>query len=240
MFKSGNEGTTDHEADTNELVPASLRLRYRLLEGFLAPAMTEDAADDPVVDNSEWHGNRFPAWDSDESALRAARNEARESLVETIDAIRRIDESATKTLRIDVVILGLTSTAGSSLGFTTRFVNELTVLGVITVGVSTVFAVATMLGSDYPTGVSEDYLKDFQQASWSEREWNEWMLREYSKWLSEANEMADADARVLLYSRVCLGIGLFALLLGITSGATGLVGPLLWPGELQTSFRDYF
>jgi len=186
-----------------------------------------DVTADAERDEPSWRGNRFPAWDSEESALRAARNEARESLSETIDAIRRTEESAMRTLRIDLVILSFSLTAASSFQFATRFVNGLTVLGFVGVTCSAVVAVVATFGSERPTGVSEAYLEEFQQAAWSEREWNEWMLREYSDWLSEANRIADGDARALLYAQLCLGVGLLALLSGIALETTGLSGALL-------------
>jgi hypothetical protein len=187
--------------------------------------MTEnpDAPNDSQRDEPEWNRNQFSAWDSEEGALRAARTEARESLAETIDAIRRIDQSAMRTLRIDLVILGLAVTAASSSQFTTRFVNGLTILGFVGVMLSAVVAVVATSGSERPTGVSEAYLNEFQQASWTEREWNEWMLQEYGRWLAEANETADGDARALLYAQLCLGVGLIALVSGVTLGVTGLL-----------------
>lgn len=186
-----------------------------------------DSTDDAWRDDPEWHRDRFPAWDSDESALRAARTEARESLEETIGSIRRIDESATKTLRIDLVVLGLSVTAISSFPSTSIMINVLTILGFTAVCFSAVVAVVPTLGSDYPTGVSEEYVEEFQRASWSEREWNEWMLREYGDWLSEANEMVDGDARALLYAQLSLGVGLLALISGITLGVTGILNSLV-------------
>lgn len=187
-------------------------------------AMTDDrdAADDTDRDGPEWHADRFPAWDSDESALRAARTEARESLDETIDAIRRTEESAMRTLRIDLVILGLSLTAASSLRFTARLVNGLTTLGFVVVVLSALVAVVVTLGSDYPTGVSEAYVEEFQRASWSEREWNGWMLREYSEWLSEAERIATGEARLLFYARSLLGVGLLSLVVGATLGLAGV------------------
>lgn len=185
------------------------------------------ATDDSLRDGPQWHSDQFPAWDSDESALRAARAEARESLAETINAIRRIDESAMKTLRIDLVILGLSLTAASSFRFATQLVNGLTVLGVVSVALSTIVASVTTLGSDYPTGVSDAYVEEFQQASWTEREWNELMLREYSEWLAEANEMLNAGAQVLFYTKALLGIGLLLMLSGVVFGIVSVVDPIL-------------
>lgn len=177
-----------------------------------------EAPDDPWRDDPEWHGDRFPTWDSDDAALRAARDEARESLTETISSIRRIDEAALTTLRIDLVILGLSVTAVSSFPSASAFVNVVTILGFAVVSLSTLVAVGTTIGSEYPTGVSEDYLQEFQRASWTEREWNAWLLREYSQWLSEANEMVNGDARALLYSRLLLGAGISLLIAGVTAG----------------------
>ena len=71
------------------------------------PDENHGTTDDSLRDEPKWHGDRFPAWDSDESALRAVRQEARESLEETIGYIQRINDSAMKTLRIDLVIIGL-------------------------------------------------------------------------------------------------------------------------------------
>ncbi|WP_276299147.1 hypothetical protein [Halorussus lipolyticus] len=176
---------------------------------------------DAERDDPEWNRDRFPAWDSEEGALRAARSEARESLAETIRAIRRIDQSAMRTLRIDLVILGLSLTVASSFQSVSRLVNELTVSGFVAIGLSTIVAIVTTLGTGYPTGVSEEYVAEFQRASWTEREWNEWMVREYSEWLSEANEMLNAEAQVLFYTKALLGAGLVLLMLGVVSGIVG-------------------
>jgi hypothetical protein len=188
--------------------------------------MTDDGtpADDSRRDDPAWHHDDFASWDTDERALRAARNEARESLAETLDSIRQIDDAATKTLRIDLVILGLSLTAVPSLQVGLHFVNELTVLGFVVVSLSALVAVVTTLGSDYPTGVSEEYVEELRRASWSEREWNAWMVREYSEWLSEANEMADGDARALLYAQILMGAGLLSLVSGIVFAEGGLWG----------------
>lgn len=188
--------------------------------------MDQDSSDHPERDDREWNRDRFPAWDSDASALQAARAEARESLAETISAIRRIDESAMRTLRIDLVILGLSLTAASSFRFASRLVNELTVLGFVGVGLSTIVAIVSTLGTGYPTGVSEEYVTEFQRASWSEREWNEWMVREYRSWLSEANEMVSAEAQVLFYTKALLGAGLVLLMVGVVSGIVGFIDPV--------------
>lgn len=131
-----------------------------------------------------------------------------------------------RTLRIDLVIIGLSLTATSSFRSTARLVNELTVLGFVAVGLSAVVAVVPTLGSNYPTGVGEEYVKEFQRASWTEHEWNEWMVREYSDWLSEANKMADGNARALLCAQLCLGVGLLALISGIVVGVTGFLDVL--------------
>lgn len=183
-----------------------------------------DAPDDSWRDGPEWQRDRFSAWDSEESALRAARTEARESLAETISSIRRIDESATTTLRIDLVILGLALTAASALPSVSALVNALTVSGFVGVCLSAVVAVVTTLGSDYPTDVSAEYIEELQQASWSEREWNEWMLREYSSWLADAERMANGEARLLFYARALLGTGLLSLILGTALGIVGILG----------------
>lgn len=182
----------------------------------------QNVTDDSRQDDLKWQHDRFPAWDSDESALRAARTEARESLAETINSIRRIDESAMKTLRIDLILVGLSLTAVSSLQSTAGLVNVLTILGFVAVSLSAVVAVVPSLSSEYPTGVSEEYVEEFQQASWSEREWNAWMLREYSGWLSDANEMANGGARLLFYAQVLLGVGLLSLTLGAALGIAGV------------------
>lgn len=186
-------------------------------------AEDRDAPGDSGRDDSEWHRDRFPAWDSEKSALRVARTEARESLAETISAIRRIDESATTTLRIDLVILGLALTAASAFQSVSALVNVLTVSGFVGVMLSALVTVLPTLGADYPTGVSEDYLREFQRASWSEREWNEWMLREYSSWLADAKQMANGEARLLFYARALLGAGLLSLILGTVLGIAGVL-----------------
>lgn len=185
-----------------------------------------DESDDSRRDDPAWHSDRFPAWDSDESALRAARNEARESLEETISSIRRIEESGMKTLRIDLILIGLSLTAVSSFQFASQLVNEFTVLGFAAITLSAIVAVVTTIGSDYPTGVSEEYVEEFQRASWSEREWNEWMLREYSEWLSDANEMAEGDARALLYTQLLLGVGMLLLVIGVALATGRFVDPI--------------
>ncbi|MFC7081730.1 hypothetical protein [Halorussus caseinilyticus] len=74
--------------------------------------------------------------------------------------------------------------------------------------------------------VSEEYVAEFQRASWTEREWNEWMLREYSNWLSEANEMVRGETRVLFYAKALLGAGLVLLMLGVASGIVGFTDPI--------------
>ncbi|USZ67017.1 hypothetical protein NGM10_09775 [Halorussus salilacus] len=188
--------------------------------------MTENRANDSPRDNSAWNRDRFSAWDSDERALRAARTEARESLEETIDSIHRIDESAMTALRIDLLIAGLSLTAASSFQYTWQLINELTVLGFVGVSLSAVVAVVTTLGSKYPTGVSAEYIDEFQRSSWSEREWNEWMVREYCLWLSEANEMVEGEARGLFYTQTLLGAGLLLLIGGIVFGTAGVVEPI--------------
>jgi hypothetical protein len=160
---------------TNELVLDTHDAQFRLLGAFTLRKMSSDhdTTDDSWHGEPEWHHDGFAAWDSDEGSLRAARIEAHHSLEKTISFIEQINDSALKTLRTDLMIIGLSLTTVSSFQSTSRLVNVLTIFGFVSVTLSTGVAVLTTIGSEYPTGVSEDYVEDFQRASWSEHEWNE-------------------------------------------------------------------
>ncbi|SDD46549.1 hypothetical protein [Natrinema hispanicum] len=177
-------------------------------------------------DDLQWNQTSFSAWDSDEEALRAARKDARESLDQTISLIHDIDETAMVTLRLDLLILGLILTAITSVPSTLRLANLASIFGISCIILSAIVALLTNVGSDYQTGISGDYLREFQEASWTEREWNEWMIREYSSWLEDAREMASGDARALLITQLLLGLGFLSLFFGIGLGASETLEPI--------------
>ncbi|QLH81930.1 hypothetical protein [Halosimplex pelagicum] len=137
------------------------------------------------------------------------------------------------TLRIDLIIIGLVLTAVTSVPATLRLGNVVSILGFVSILGSALLALVTNIGSNYPTGVSADYLREFQASSWSEREWNEWMIREYESWLADTSQMADGDARALFYTQLTLALGIVLLVAGIVLGVTGRppVDPLVEIGN---------
>ncbi|WP_436931033.1 hypothetical protein [Halosimplex halobium] len=187
------------------------------LRGLLGSEEAEEHSES----RGEWNENSFPAWNSEEDALNVARTDARQSLDQTIHTIRDIDETAMSTLRIDLIIIGLVLTAVTSVPATLRLGNVVSILGFVSILGSALLALVTNIGSNYPTGVSADYLREFRASSWSEREWNEWMIREYESWLADASQMADGDARALFYTQLTLALGIVLLVAGILLGVTG-------------------
>lgn len=174
----------------------------------------------------EWNNNRFPAWNSDDEALRAARDDARASLDQTISQIEQIDQTALVTLRISLIITGLILTAVTSVPATFRLGNWISIAGFCLVVLSAAASLVTNMGSDYPTGIGADYLEDFQRASWEQYEWNEWMVREHATWLEDAQEMATGNARALFITQLLLGLGLGLLIIGLLLGGMDLVQPV--------------
>ena len=206
-------------------------LQEALRNFIMSDGFDSDKEETGVVDDDEgseapkWNRGQFPAWNSELGALETARQEGRESLTQTISSIDRIDETAMVTLRIDLVIIGLALTAVSSFPSTLQFTNALSTVGFACLSGSALMAIVTTMGSDYPTGVSEDYLQEVQHASWTTREWNEWMVREYSRWLADANEMENGDAQALFITQLLLVIGLILLIAGILAGVSGIMEP---------------
>lgn len=173
-----------------------------------------------------WNQDRFPAWNSDSEALNAAKTEAQRSLNQTITSIQNIDDTAVSLFRINLVLISLVLTGVSSFSASLRFANLVSIIGFGFLVLSSFAAVITNMGSDYPTGISGDHLRELQDAAWTEVEWNEWMIREYQAWLADANQMAEGDARALFITQVLLGGGILLLIIGVVVGLFGLMDPL--------------
>ncbi|MFC4247421.1 hypothetical protein ACFOZ7_10490 [Natribaculum luteum] len=62
------------------------------------------------------------------------------------------------TLKIDLIVVGLILTAVTSFPTTLRLANVVSVAGFCLIVLSSGLALVTNVGSDYPTGISRDYL----------------------------------------------------------------------------------
>ena len=160
--------------------------------------------------------SRQPATRTDDiAALEAAQREARESLDRTIDAIEQKDDKAMRTVRINLILIGFAVTAVSSVPRVIQLANWVTVLGFECLVLSTIVGIATYTGTDYPSGVGPSYMKDIQDAAWTEGEWRSFMILEYEEWLSDTSQLDSGEGQWLFLTHALQALGLLLTLCGI-------------------------
>jgi len=163
-----------------------------------------------------------PIRTEDTETLRAARREARDSLDKTIDAIEEKDDKAISTVRLNLVLIGITITAASSLPTSLRYANWFTILGFCSLTVSTFIGMWAYSYTDYSPGVTADYIVELDEAQYTESEWLLWMNERYQQWLRTATRSDSAEATQLGRTHLLQILGVALLILGSVAGLYGM------------------
>lgn len=161
----------------------------------------------------------------DIEALRATQEEARAVLDHQIETVRSVDDKAARTFRLDAILLGLILTAVSFLARTDSvsvhpFINPITILGVISLIISFVFAVATFTVTDIQTGLGSGDIQRLIDKKYSERDWLILLLRSEAAWMKWNEEQQSLNGALLtvshgslIFAVVCVSIGISVPLL---------------------------
>jgi hypothetical protein len=158
---------------------------------------------------------------TDADALWAIRTEARDSLEMTAEAIESKDDKALATVRINVVLVGLISTAVSSFPSALQLPDWAALLGLGSLAVPTGLGILTYSGTDYPPGVGPEYLADARRASYSAGEWLAWMSVQYEGWTTEAMAAHRTEAVLLRWTHTAQAVGVLVLAAGLSGGFVG-------------------
>lgn len=151
--------------------------------------------------------------DSHVEVLRSGREEARIVLDHQIQLLDGLQTKAVRTVRVTGLVFGLVLSAGTLPG-ASRFVNEFTLAGAGTLALTLLSGLVTYSASDPEVGVGPQQLADARTGEYDEAEWFDALVTGYEDWIMEMKELNDGNARMLTYTQVLLGIGVFLLTIG--------------------------
>ncbi len=166
-----------------------------------------------------------PIRTDDIDTLRVARQEARDSLDKTIDAVEEKDSKAISTVRLNLLLVGLAITGVSSAPSAMYFANWFTIIGFSSLLVSTISGIWAYTYTDYAPGITADYLNELDSAEYSEGEWLRWMNQRYQLWIQTAVETDQALATYLGRTHILQIVAVGFLLIGVIAGLSGM-GPV--------------
>lgn len=174
---------------------------------------------------SELAAEVSPIRTDDVDTLRVAREEARDSLDKTIDAVEEKDSKAISTVRLNLLLVGLAITGVSSAPSAMYFANWFTIIGFSSLLVSTISGIWTYTYTDYTPGITADYLNELDSAEYSEEEWLRWMNQRYQLWIQTAVETDQGLATYLGRTHILQIVAVGFLLIGMIAGLSGM-GPV--------------
>lgn len=148
--------------------------------------------------------NQPPA---DLDALRAARTEARETLDQQLTVLREIDDKAMRTVRINVLLLGVGATAAAVAPEEVPQ-SVWVYAGGVSLLVSMLSATATYTVSNPEVGVGPEYLEDVRTEAYSEAGWQETVIAGYQEWVGDLAAEIEQNAALLEVSLYALALGL--------------------------------
>lgn len=197
-----------------------------------------NSADDPVDDRSRPYATiaaeLSPNHTDDVEALRAVRDEARDSLNKTIEAIEEKDDKAISTVRLNLLLIGIVITAASSLPSSLHYANWFTLTGVLLLTISTFIGMWAYTYTDYTPGITSDYIEELERERYTEQEWLRWMNQRYQQWIQTATRSESIEATKLGRTHVLQIIGVALLILGATAGLYGMERAPIVPSEPPT------
>ena len=157
----------------------------------------------------------------DVEALRVTREESRAVLDHQIATLNDLDDKAMRTVRTDVLLLGILASAAGIAGPERLTELDLTVQ-VISVAASACLFLSAIVGtgiyvvSDLTYGIGPSYRTEVREAGYSECEWLAVLLSDYDAWTRSMREINDNNAFFLTVTQSLLAAAL-VLLLGATS-----------------------
>lgn len=168
--------------------------------------MAEDGPDQPDVE-----------------ALRLTRKESRAVLDHQIATLNDLDDKAMRTVRTDVVLLGILASAAGVAG-PERLdqldfgVQALSILAGGCLFLSAIVGTGIYVASDLTYGIGGSYRDEISREGYSERDWLKVLLRDYDAWTDSMRETNENNA---FHLTVAQGLLVAALL--FLSGATSLL-----------------
>lgn len=157
----------------------------------------------------------------DVTALRLTREESRVVLDHQIATLNDLDDKAMRTVRTDVVLLGILASAAGIAG-----PERLSDLGLVVQAFSAAAGACLFLSaiagtgvyvmSDLTYGIGASYRDELRHEGYTEREWLEVLLDDYDSWTGSMRKITDNNAFYLTVTQGLLAIAL-ALLLCATS-----------------------
>lgn len=162
----------------------------------------------------------------DVESLYVAQEEARTVLDHQIQMFSNVDDKAAITFRLDAILLGLILTAASFVSQSeildlTLYINPLTVIAIIALIVSFVFAVVTFMGTEISTGLAPTGINRLMENRYTETEWLILLLRSEGEWM-RANEARQSRNATYLF------ISHGALILAVVTAFLGIAFPHVW------------
>lgn len=173
--------------------------------------------------------------DSDDSddidMLTISREEAHRTVDRQIDTLDDIDTKAAKILRINLILLGIiltglsiASAPGSSQSAPLAYsdlVNNYTVIGTVSLLLSTGAAAVTYTASSLKAGASAKDIDRFLTSNYSDREDYRLLVEGYTDWIQYNYKVNAKNAPLGTLTILLLILSMLFLALGVKQAATG-------------------
>jgi len=186
----------------------------------------EDGEEDDSPDRVRPYGRlaeqRSALGTDDPDTLRDARTEARASLNKRIEAIEEKDDKAMSTVRLNLILLGVSVTVASSVPASLRFANWLTIGGLGLLVLSTLTGIRAYMYTSYTPGITADYLAELESEEYADVEWLRWMNDRYADWLRTATETESLEADRLGRTHFLQVGAVLLLVVGAVAGMYGM------------------
>lgn len=160
----------------------------------------------------------------DIEALRLTQQEARNVLNHQIDIVNDIDDKASYTLRLNILLLGLLLTISSlfvsnqSTPAIDRFGSPAIGLGILFTGSSIVTALWAYTSTQVQVGPDPEDIERLRTNRYTERDWLVLLLRSYTVWMAQNERANRRDGFTLFVSHTLLFIELGYYSFGILWG----------------------
>lgn len=156
----------------------------------------------------------------DVEALRLTQKETRAVLDHQIQTFNDIDDKATRTSRLDAILLGLILTAASFLAQSdtfdvTPYLNNASALGIALLIMSFIFAILTFTTTNIETGTGPYDIQRLIDTRYTEKEWLILLLRSEAAWMKENERKQSLNGTLLSISHGSLILGVVFLSAGV-------------------------
>lgn len=160
---------------------------------------------------------------SDLEALRLTRKESRAVLDHQIATLNDLDDKAMRTVRTDVILLGILASAAGIAG--PERLNQLdVVVQILSLAAGGCLFLSAIVGtgvyavSDLSVGIGPSYRSEIRSQGYTEREWLEILLGDYDHWTNSMRQINENNAFYLTVTQALLALALVSLF-----GATSLL-----------------